>query len=279
MPTLGNSTTPTAGWDWPGSGYEFASNFTTPAGGGILISTIHAYFATPSGASTGYVCVWSNGGTLLGSVNIGALPAGSQSAGGQSWQAGTLGSNLYVAGNTAIWIGGYGTGNVVFSSGSGGSSNVKSVGSGGPGSFAGSGGSGIGTAGAYVDYVALSAPTISSATPNVGTSGTSVAVVGTSFTYASAVTINGAAASFSITDDTHITATVPSGANPGVGTLVVNNPAGGGSISFTVGQIFFGPGGAPASIKAVWYGTGSGVAKIVGVWVPVIPGVSVKRIW
>src|SRR5260221_4464881 len=120
MAILGNSTTPTAGWDWPGGGYEFASNFTTPSGGGILISTIHAYFATPSGASTGYVCVWSNGGTLLGSVNIGSLPAGSQSPGGQSWQAGTLGANLYVAGDTAIWIGGHGTRQPVFQNGNGG---------------------------------------------------------------------------------------------------------------------------------------------------------------
>src|SRR5260370_40587720 len=116
MSILGNSTTPPVGWDWPGSGYAFASNFTTPAGGGILISTIHAYFATPSGASTGYVCVWSNAGTLLTSVNIGALPAGAQSAGGQSWQAGTLGTNYYVPGNTALWIGGSGTRNPVFAS-------------------------------------------------------------------------------------------------------------------------------------------------------------------
>src|SRR5260221_5943037 len=120
MAILGNSTTPTAGWDWPGGGYEFASTFTTRSGGGILISTIHAYFATPSGASTGYVCVWSNGGTLLGSVNIGALPAGSQSAGGQSWQAGTLGSNIYVGGNTAILIGRFRNREGGFSRGAGG---------------------------------------------------------------------------------------------------------------------------------------------------------------
>jgi hypothetical protein len=150
---LGNSVTPTSGWDWPGSGYAFASQFTAPSGAVILISAIHAYFATPSGASTGYVCVWDgSSGALLTSINIGALPGGSQSAGGQSWQVGTLGTPLPVAGGTSIWIGGYGTGNVVFSSGSGGSSNVKSLGGGGPGSFAGSGASSIGIAGAYVDY-------------------------------------------------------------------------------------------------------------------------------
>jgi hypothetical protein len=152
MSTLGNTTTPASGWQWPGSGYAFATSFTTPAGAGVFISTLHAYFATPSGASTGYCCVWDNSGTLLASVNIGALPAGSQSAGGQSWQSGNLGTALYVAASTAIWIGGYGTGNVVFSSESGGSSNTKSMGGGGPGSFSGSGSSGIGGAGAYADY-------------------------------------------------------------------------------------------------------------------------------
>src|SRR5260221_716522 len=263
MAILGNSTTPTAGWDWPGGGYEFASNFTTPSGGGILISTIHAYFATPSGASTGYVCVWSNGGTLLGSVNIGALPAGSQSAGGQSWQAGTLGSNIYVGGNTAIWIGGYGTGNVVFSSGSGGASNVKSVGSGGPSSFGGSSSSGIGTAGAYVDYTLLAAPTISSATPNIGITGTSVAVVGTSFTQATSCTIGGAAASFTVNSDTSITATVPSGAAPGPGTLVVTNPAGSASIAFTSGGIVH------TRRSGAWV-TSSVYVRRSGAWVPVV---------
>src|SRR5258708_15586285 len=104
MPQLGNTGTPTAGWDWPGSGYAFASSFNTPSGGGILISTIHAYFATPSGASTGYVCVWDNGGTLLGSVNIGSLPGGGQSPGAQSWQVGTLRTALYVARRTALRI-------------------------------------------------------------------------------------------------------------------------------------------------------------------------------
>ena len=152
MATLGNTNNPTSGWAWPGSGYAFATSFTTPSGPGTLISAIHAYFATPSGASTGYVCVWDNSGTLLGSVNIGALPSGSQSAGGQSWQVGTLSSPLYVAPSTPIWIGGYGTGNVVFSSESGGSSQTKSMGGGGPGSFSGHGNSGIGGAGAYVDY-------------------------------------------------------------------------------------------------------------------------------
>lgn len=152
MSTLGDTTTPTAGWDWPGSGYEFATSYNTPSGGGILITEIHAYFDSPSGASTGYVCVWDNSGNLLASASVGALSAGSASAGGQSWHGATLSTPLYVGPSTTIWIGGYGTGNVVFSSEVGGTSSIKSVGSGGPGSFSGHAGSGIGKAGSYVVY-------------------------------------------------------------------------------------------------------------------------------
>jgi hypothetical protein len=152
MSTLGNTGTPSSGWLWPGSGYAAATSFTTPSGGGILISTLHGYLDSASGSSTGYLCVWDNSGNLLASVNVGTLAVGSQSAGGQQWYSGNLSSPVYVAGSTAIWIGFYATGSLLFSSESGGSSNTKSMGSGGPGSFSGSSSSGIGGVGAYVVY-------------------------------------------------------------------------------------------------------------------------------
>jgi hypothetical protein len=124
-------------------------------------------------------------------------------------------------------------------------------------------------------FTVVPPPTISSATPNVGTSGVSVAVVGTNFTYTTGVTIGGAAASFVVNSNTSITATVPAGAAAGVGSLVVTTPAGNASISFTVGQIFFGAG--PSSLVAVWCGTGGAPVKVAGVWVK--DGAGVKRIW
>lgn len=154
MTVLGNNNTPLSGFDNPGSGYAFASSYTTPAGGGILIQTLHAYFDSASGASTGYCCVWDNSGTLLASVNVGTLNVKTGGVGNAlDWWSGNLATPLYVAPSTAIWIGGYATGSTLFNTESTGTSNDKSIGGGGPGSFSGSSSTGQAAVGAYVDYI------------------------------------------------------------------------------------------------------------------------------
>jgi hypothetical protein len=154
MTTLGNSATPLSGFDNPGSGFAFASSYTTPSGSGILIQTLHAYFDSAGGASTGYCCVWDNSGTLLASVNVGTLNVKTGGVGNAlDWWSGNLATPLYVGPSTAIWIGGYATGSTLFNTESTGSSNDKSMGSGGPGSFSGSSSTGQAAVGAYVDYI------------------------------------------------------------------------------------------------------------------------------
>lgn len=69
-----------------------------------------------------------------------------------------------------------------------------------------------------------SAPTFA---PSVGGPGTSVTLTGSHFTDATGVDFNGTGASFSITNDTTISATVPSGAS--VGPVHVTSPAGTGT--------------------------------------------------
>jgi N,N-dimethylformamidase beta subunit-like protein/IPT/TIG domain-containing protein len=81
-----------------------------------------------------------------------------------------------------------------------------------------------GTATSATNFTVVSAPTITNFTPTSGPVGTSVTLTGTSFTGATAVTFNGVSASFTVTSDTAIQATVPSGAT--TGPLSVTTPEG-----------------------------------------------------
>ncbi len=77
-------------------------------------------------------------------------------------------------------------------------------------------------------------PTVASFTPESGSAGTSVTLIGSGFTGATAVAFNGAAATFRVDSDTQLTATVPLAAT--TGTIAVTTPDGTGTSarSFTV---------------------------------------------
>ena len=148
MATLGNSTTPTAGYDAPGSGYAAATTYTMPAGGGIVTS-ISGYFDATASGHSGWLCVWGTGNTVLVSAGPFSVNAGSLSAGGQGWWTQSVG-NIYVPAG-ALNIGFYCNSNLVFSSESTGASAVCSMGTGGPGNWSGTS-SGVGAVGAYITY-------------------------------------------------------------------------------------------------------------------------------
>ncbi|MFQ3589312.1 MAG: IPT/TIG domain-containing protein, partial [Chloracidobacterium sp.] len=91
-----------------------------------------------------------------------------------------------------------------------------------------------GTAAGSTPFVVLQPPSILSFSPNSGTVGTSVTIIGMNFEEAVTVTFGDLLASFSIVSPTQITATVPVGAT--TGPISVTTPAGTAtsSASFTV---------------------------------------------
>jgi PKD repeat protein len=94
--------------------------------------------------------------------------------------------------------------------------------------------SGTGTSASSFTVTVAPPPTIGSFTPTSGPVGTSVDILGTSFTGASAVSFNGTPASFTVNSDSELHATLPSGAT--TGPISVTTPSGTGTSasSFTV---------------------------------------------
>jgi hypothetical protein len=76
-------------------------------------------------------------------------------------------------------------------------------------------------------FTYVAPPTVSGFSPSYGPPGLSIIVSGSSFTGASAVSFNGTAATFTVNNDSQITATVPSGAT--TGPIAVTNAAGSGA--------------------------------------------------
>jgi hypothetical protein len=110
---------------------------------------------------------------------------------------------------------------------------------------------------------AVSAPTISGASPNSGAVGSATTINGTNFTGATAVRFNGTAATFTVLSATSINATVPAGATTGI--VAVTTPSGTATStgSFTVSASSGGATAYPLSAADMSYNAypsaGSGV--------------------
>jgi subtilase family serine protease len=114
--------------------------------------------------------------------------------------------------------------------------------------------------------VISNAPTITGFTPNSGITGSSVTITGTAFTGATAVKLDGLAATFTLHSSTQIEATVPNGA--GAGTIAITTPVKTGTSSAkftpTLSVSSFSPKKAPVgaviTIAGVGFNSGSSVS-------------------
>jgi hypothetical protein len=196
---------------------KFNSNKTATI---ISVTATQINTTVPTGATTGAITVTTPGGTATSASFPVVSPATFTSFSPSSGPVGTAvtlnGTNL--SGSTAVSFNG--TAAVTFTVNS--STKITAT----VPSGATTGLITINAQGGPVSSPSsfLVTPVISSFSPSSGGTGTVVTITGTSFTGATAAKFAGTTAAFSVTDDSHISATVPSGAANG--TLTVTTPGG-----------------------------------------------------
>lgn len=255
-----------------------AVTFTVPSPG-IIITALHGWAQSNTGgtiANCRLYC-WEDvsgandygSGNWLYRSNLFTLGTAKGQIDSSSVAANTslLGSDGYIKAGNHVNFGIYVPSfpYSVFGSGSG----QSNIGDGGDSGFhyRGVAGSGFGQMEAWCDYTVLAAPTLSSASPAAAPAGQSVTLVGTHLLHTTGITCCGVTVtSYTITDDSHITMTVPTGA-AGAGNIVVTTPAGNASLAFVAGQLYGDTGTTFASGVLVYADTGtSWVSSGVQVW-------------
>ncbi|MBL0211438.1 MAG: IPT/TIG domain-containing protein [Holophagaceae bacterium] len=180
--------------------------------------------AVPGGATSGFISVTTAGGTATSIATFTVLPP-SPGITGFSPTSGLVGAAVSITGThltgaTAVSFNGTNAPSFTVGSSTQITATVPLGATSGPIAVTTPGG----TATSSTSFiVAVPAPTITGFNPTSGVVGTSVAVSGTNFSGASAVTFNGIAASFTIEDSTQLTATVPATAS---GPITVTTPGG-----------------------------------------------------
>ena len=247
-PTI-SSFTPTSGP--PGTTVEISGdNFTGPdpdvtsvmfngTSATFTINNPHKVTATvPSGASTGPISVTSSDGTATSATSFTVTAAPVPTITSFNPTSGPVGTSVVITGTgltgaTSVKFNGISATTFTLTNATHITATVSSGATTGPISVTTAGGTA--TSATNFTITGTGAPTITSFNPTSGPVGTSVTVTGANFTGATAVRFNGVSSTtFSVTNSTHINATVPAGAT--TGPISVTNPTGTGTsaTNFTV---------------------------------------------
>ncbi len=207
----------------------------TPALVNSLTSDTQLTATVPAGATSGPISVTNPGGTGSSTSSFGVIVVAAPTVSGFSPASGAIGTGVTITGANFDWAT-----SVTFNSVAAAFIKVDdgqitaTVPAGATSGFiAVTSPSGTGTS-ASSFAVTWPAPTVSGIAPASGPVGTVVTVTGTHLTGATAVTFGGAAAVFSVTDDSHISATVPSGAVSGAVSVTTPGGSAASATPFTV---------------------------------------------
>jgi LmbE family N-acetylglucosaminyl deacetylase len=214
-----------------GSGFTGATsvNFNGVTAPFVLSSDSQITATVPSGATTGPVSVTTGGGTATSATSFAVtVTVVAPTISSFSPTSGPVGTSVTINGSGFSGASSVKFKNVAatfFSVGSDSqiTATVPSGASTGKISVTTAGGTAT-SASSFTVTLAAGAPTISSFSPTSGPVGTRVTITGSGFTGASSVTCDSVAATFIVSSDTQITATVPNGAANG--RITVTTPAG-----------------------------------------------------
>ena len=194
----------------------------------FTINNPHKVTATvPAGATTGPISVTNADGTATSATNFTVTAAPVPTITSFNPTSGPSGTSVTITGTgftgaTSVKFNGVSATSFTVNNNTQITATVPSGATTGPISVTTAGGTA--TSATNFTVTTSGAPTITSFTPTIGPVGTVVTITGTNFTGATSVKFNGVSATFSVTNSTHIRATVPAGAT--TGPISVTNPTG-----------------------------------------------------